>query len=52
VQAVADNPPVGSNLGGSGDSAGLPGFLPFAGGAALMLFLVLVTALAARRRFS
>jgi hypothetical protein len=52
VQAVADSPPVGSNLGGSGDSAGLPGFLPFAGGAALMLFLVFVTALAARRRFS
>jgi hypothetical protein len=50
VQAVANSPPVGSNLGGSGDSAGLPSFLPFAGGAALMLFLVSVTALAARRR--
>jgi hypothetical protein len=50
VQEVADSPPVGSNLGGS--DTGLPAFLPFAGGAALMLFLVFVTALAARRRFN
>jgi hypothetical protein len=52
LEPVADSPPVGSNLGGSGDSASLPGLLPFAGGAALMLFLVSVTALAARRRFN
>ena len=52
VREVADSPPVGSNLGGSSDTAGLRGFLPFAGGAALMLFLVLVTARAARRRLN
>jgi hypothetical protein len=51
-EAVSDSRPVGSNLGGSGNSARLPGFLPFAGGAALMLFLVFVTALVARRRFN
>lgn len=40
----ASSPPVGSNLGGDGDgSTGLSGVLPFAGGAALMLFLVFVT---------
>jgi hypothetical protein len=38
------SPPVGNNLGGQNDgSTGLGGFLPFAGGAALMLFLILVT---------
>ncbi len=40
----ANSPPVGSNIGGDGDgSTGLSGFLPFAGGAALMLFLIFVT---------
>ena len=41
---VAASPPVGSNLGGQNAAAtGLNGILPFAGGAALMLFLVFVT---------
>jgi hypothetical protein len=42
---AADNsPPVGSNLGGpDGSSTGQSGILPFAAGAALMLFLVFVT---------
>ncbi|MGH3040731.1 MAG: hypothetical protein ACRDNG_03150 [Gaiellaceae bacterium] len=52
VHVVADSQPVGSNLGGSGDTAGLRDFLPLAGGAALMLFLVLVTARAASRRLN
>ena len=41
---TGNSPPVGPNLGGSdGGSGGLGGFLVFAGGAALMLFLILVT---------
>ena len=41
---TAGSPPVGPNLGGpDGGSTGMSGFLPFAGGAALMLFLVVVT---------
>jgi hypothetical protein len=44
TELTASSPPVGPNLGGpGGGSTGLSGFLPFAGGAALMLFLVLVT---------
>lgn len=44
AELTASSPPVGPNLGGPGDgSTGLSGFLPFAGGAALMLFLILVT---------
>lgn len=44
VELTASSPPVGPNLGGpGGGSTGLSGFLPFAGGAALMLFLILVT---------
>jgi hypothetical protein len=39
---TAGSPAVGSNLGGDGGSTGLGSFLPFVGGAALMLFLVLV----------
>ena len=38
------SPPVGSNLGGEdGTSTGMSGFLPFAAGAALMVFFVFVT---------
>ena len=38
------SPPVGSNLGGQeSSSTGMSGFLPFAAGAALMVFLVFVT---------
>jgi hypothetical protein len=41
---TGNSPPVGPNLGGpSGGSGNLGGFLVFAGGAALMLFLILVT---------
>ncbi len=41
---VASSPPVGSNLGGPGSgSSGLGGLLAFAGGAALMVFLIFVT---------
>jgi hypothetical protein len=41
---AGDSPPVGSNLDAQGSSpTGLSGFLPFAAGAALMVFLVLVT---------
>ena len=41
---TGNSPPVGPNLGSShGGSGGLGGFLVFAGGAALMLFLILVT---------
>jgi hypothetical protein len=44
AELTANSPPVGPNLGGpDGGSGGLGGFLVFAGGAALMLFLVLVT---------
>jgi hypothetical protein len=44
AELTASSPPVGPNLGGPGSgSTGLSGFLPFAGGAALMLFLILVT---------
>ncbi|HXV96052.1 MAG TPA: SGNH/GDSL hydrolase family protein [Gaiellaceae bacterium] len=44
TELTASSPPVGPNLGGpGGGSTGLSGFLPFAGSAALMLFLVLVT---------
>jgi hypothetical protein len=44
AELTASSPPVGPNLGGpDGGSTGLSGFLPFAGGAALMLFLILVT---------
>jgi lysophospholipase L1-like esterase len=44
AELTASSPPVGPNLGGpGGGSTGLSGFLPFAGGAALMLFLILVT---------
>ena len=41
---TGNSPAVGSNLGGDGGgSTGLSGILPFAGGAALMLFLIFVT---------
>ena len=41
---TGNSPPVGPNLGGpDGGSGNLGGFLVFAGGAALMLFLILVT---------
>lgn len=40
---IGNSPAVGSNLGETGDSNGLSGILPFAAGAALMLFLVFVT---------
>jgi hypothetical protein len=41
---TGNSPAVGSNIGGDGGgSTGLSGILPFAGGAALMLFLVFVT---------
>jgi hypothetical protein len=41
---TGNSPPVGPNLGSSdGGSGNLGGFLVFAGGAALMLFLILVT---------
>jgi hypothetical protein len=41
---TGNSPPVGPNLGGpDGGSGSLGGFLVFAGGAALMLFLILVT---------
>jgi hypothetical protein len=44
AELTGNSPPVGSNLGdGDGDSLGLSGVLPFAAGAALMLFLVFVT---------
>jgi hypothetical protein len=43
AELTASSPPVGPNLGDPGGSTGLSGFLPFAGGAVLMLFLVLVT---------
>jgi hypothetical protein len=41
---TGNSPAVGSNIGGDGGSStGLSGILPFAGGAALMLFLIFVT---------
>jgi hypothetical protein len=41
---TGNSPPVGSNFGDGNDgSTGLSGILPFAGGAALMLFLIFVT---------
>jgi hypothetical protein len=41
---TGNSPAVGSNIGGDGGgSMGLSGILPFAGGAALMLFLIFVT---------
>ena len=44
AELTGNSPPVGSNLGGGdGGSLGLSGVLPFAAGAALMLFLVFVT---------
>ncbi|HXV34708.1 MAG TPA: hypothetical protein VD769_11915 [Gaiellaceae bacterium] len=44
AELTASSPPVGPNLGGpGGGSTGLSGVLPFAGGAVLMLFLILVT---------
>jgi hypothetical protein len=44
AELTASSPPVGPNIGGpDGGSTGMSGFLPFAAGAALMLFLVLVT---------
>ncbi len=41
---TGNSPPVGSHIGGADEgSTGLSGILPFAGGAALMLFLIFVT---------
>lgn len=40
---TGNSPAVGSNLGDTGDSTGLSGFLPFAAGVALILFLIFVT---------
>jgi hypothetical protein len=44
AELTGNSPPVGSNLGGGGGgSLGLSGILPFAAGAALMLFLIFAT---------
>jgi hypothetical protein len=44
TELTASSPPVGPNLGGpGGGSTGLDDVLPFAAGAALMLFLIVVT---------
>jgi hypothetical protein len=44
AELTGNSPPVGTNLGDDdGGSLGLSGILPFAAGAALMLFLVFVT---------
>ena len=44
AELTAGSPPVGPNLGGPGaGSSAVNSVLPFAGGAALMLFLILVT---------
>ncbi len=43
AELTGNSPPVGTNIGVDGGSTGLSGVLPFAGGAALMLFLIFVT---------